>query len=66
MSEFKAVMDRFRAERLEERRRERVAKRRRDFMEELKEKQEQEGRTYLLGLCLSALVLIHSPSSLLL
>lgn len=66
MSEFKAVMDRIRAERLEERRRERVAKRRRDFMEELKEKQEQEGRTYLLRLCLSAFVLIHSPSSLLL
>ena len=43
MSEFTAAMDKIRAERLEERRRERVAKRRADFLEELKEKREQEG-----------------------
>ena len=43
MGEFTAAMDKIRAERLEERRRERVAKRRADFLEELKEKREQEG-----------------------
>ena len=46
MSEFRAVMDRIRAERLAERRHERVAKRRTEFMEELKEKQEQDGKAY--------------------
>ena len=59
MEEFSSVVDKLRAERLEERRLERIAKRRREFLEELQERKEQEG-TMVLCVCVCTRWL-HSP-----
>ena len=58
MNEFSVQMDKIRAERLEERRQERVAKRRKDFLEELKEKEKQEGTVRPFGAVLISFLII--------